>query len=198
VATIHKIYRCINNTNKKVYIGYTIKELEQRAKGHLRAVKKGSDFVFHKSIRKYGFENFTWEVLFESKDKKYILNEMETFFIKENNSFYENGFGYNMTYGGQGGMCGKKHNDTTKEKMKLAWEKRENRSFNLGKKHNDTTKEKMSRAKLGKKKSDEYKLSCSVRNKKRYEDVEHRKKMSEAIKLMWQKRRMAQQLGEQN
>jgi hypothetical protein len=38
-------------------------------------------------------------------------------------------------------------------------------------------------------------MVCSQRNKKRYEDVEQRKKMSEAIKLMWQKRKMSQQLG---
>jgi group I intron endonuclease len=198
MESIHKIYRCTNKINNKVYIGYTNKELEQRAKEHIRAAKKGSDYIFHKSIRKYGSENFTWEVLLESKEKKFILEEMEFFFIKENNSFYENGFGYNMTYGGQGVMVNKKHTETTKEKMRLAWEKRENRSFNLGKKHNDIAKEKMSRAKLGKKKNDEYKLICSERNKKRYEDVEQRKKISEAIKLVWQKRKMAQRFGEQN
>jgi len=195
MATIYRIYRCINNTNDKVYIGYTNKSLEQRAKEHMKAAKKDSEYVFHKSIRKHGFDNFRWEVLFESKDKNFILNEMESFFIKEHNSFYENGFGYNMTYGGQGGMAGKKHNENTKEKMKLAWQKRENKSTNLGRKFGEDTKEKMSLAKLGKKRSDEYKIICSNRNKKRYENAEHRKKLSEAIKLVWQKRKIAQQLG---
>jgi group I intron endonuclease len=194
--TIYRIYRSVNKINKKVYIGYTNKSLEQRTKEHIKAVKKGSKYVFHKSIRKHGSDNFTWEVLFESKDKNFILNEMEFFFIKEHNSFYENGFGYNMTYGGQGGMAGKKHDEPTKEKMKLAWQKRENRSINLGRKFSEATKEKMSLAKLGKKRNIEYKIICSNRNKKRYEDVEQRKKLSESIKLVWQKRKIAQQLGE--
>ena len=91
--TIYRIYRSVNKINKKVYIGYTNKSLEQRTKEHIKAAKKGSEYVFHKSIRKHGSDNFTWEVLFESKDKNFILNEMESFFIKEHNSFYENGFG---------------------------------------------------------------------------------------------------------
>jgi group I intron endonuclease len=130
MGTIYRIYRSVNKTNEKVYIGYTNKSLEQRTKEHIKAAKKGSEYVFHKSIRKHGSDNFTWEVLFESKDKNFILNEMESFFIKEHNSFYENGFGYNMTYGGQGGMAGKKHDEHTKEKMKLAWQKRENKVCN--------------------------------------------------------------------
>lgn len=126
----YKIYRCINEKNGKVYIGYTQKTLEKRIIEHKCAANKNSGYLLHKSIRKYGIESFTWEIIFESKDKNYILNEMERFFIEEHNSFFENGVGYNMTYGGQGGMSGKKHSDEVKLKMKIARNSSEFRARN--------------------------------------------------------------------
>ena len=130
MAKIYRIYKCVNTINGKVYIGYTNKLLEKRIAEHKAFAKKGSDYLFHKAIRKYGIESFKWQVIFESFDKNFILNEMEMFFIKENNSYYDDGFGYNMTFGGQGGMTNKKHTEETKEKMRLAWQKRENRVAN--------------------------------------------------------------------
>jgi hypothetical protein len=118
---------------------------------------------------------------------------MESFFIQEHNSYFENNHGYNMTFGGQGGMLGKKHSNDTKEKLKLARKKRDVEPM-LGKKHSSDAKEKMSLAKLGKKKDEEYKKTCSERNKKRYSDPEKRKILSEAIRLMWQKRKQ-QEIG---
>lgn len=116
----YKIYKCVNNINKKIYIGYTHKHLEKRIIEHKSASTKRSEYLLHKAIRKYGFENFSWEIVFESFDKKYALCELENHFINEYNSFYLNGCGYNMTLGGQGGMSGKTHSDETKEKMKIA------------------------------------------------------------------------------
>ena len=130
MAKVYRIYKCINTSNGKVYIGFTNKTLEKRITEHKNSAKNGSEYLFHKAIRKYGFEIFDWQVIFESLDKNFILNEMEMFFIKENNSYYENGFGYNMTFGGQGGMINKKHSEETKQKMKLAWQKREKRVAN--------------------------------------------------------------------
>ena len=194
---IYRIYKCTNISNGKVYIGYTHKDLSVRITEHKSSAKKGSPYLLHKAIRKYGIDSFVWESIYESFDQNFILNKMESFFIKENNSYYETGFGYNMTFGGQGGMTDKKHDEQTILKLKIARNKREVEPM-LGKKHSDSTKEKMSVAKLGKKRNDEYKTICSERNKKRYENVEQRKKMSEAIKLMWQKRKMAKELGVQN
>jgi group I intron endonuclease len=130
MAKIYRIYKCVNLTNGKVYIGYTNKPLEKRIIEHKTSAKNGSNYLFHKAIRKYGFEVFNWQIIFESLDKNFILNKMEKFFIKENNSYYENGFGYNMTFGGQGGMSNKTHSEESKEKMRLAWQKRENRVAN--------------------------------------------------------------------
>jgi group I intron endonuclease len=119
----YKIYKCTNIVNNKVYIGYTKKNLKKRISEHKCFAKNNSDYLLHKAIRKYGFENFIWEVIFECFDEKYALNEAEPFFIKEFNCFYENGFGYNMTFGGQGGMTGKTHSKEARQKMKIARQK---------------------------------------------------------------------------
>lgn len=164
---------------------------------HTSSAKNGSDYLLHKAIRKYGVDSFLWESLYESQDRDYLLSHMESYFIIENNSYFENGHGYNMTFGGQGGMTNKKHSEETLKKMKQA---RNNRKIEpmLGKKHNQEAKEKMRLAKLGKKKDKNYSLMCSERNKKRYQDPEKRKKLTEAIKLSWQKRKLMYQVGVQN
>lgn len=190
----YKIYKSINNINGKIYIGYTHKSLEKRITEHRCNSKKGSSYLFHKAIRKYGEDNFSWEVILESKDKEYILKEMEKFFIKEYNSYFETGQGYNMTYGGQGGMTDKKHSELTKQKMKISRNKRLFEPM-LGKKHSVEAKDKMRLAKIGKQRDLEFSKSCSERNKNRYLDPENRKILSEAIKISWIKRKQKQILG---
>ena len=190
----YKIYKCSNNINGKVYIGYTHKSLEKRMIEHRSCSKNGSYYLLHKALQKYGEDNFSWEIIFESKDKEHVLEKMESYFIKEHNSYFETGHGYNMTHGGQGGMTDKKHTTETKEKLKIARSKRVVEPM-LGKKHSDEAKEKMKLAKLGKEKSLEYKEMCSKRNKKRYLDPEKRKVLSEAVKLSWIKRKQKQMMG---
>ena len=190
----YKIYKSVNNINGKIYIGYTHKSLEKRIIEHRCNSKKGSSYLFHKAIRKYGEDNFSWEVILESKDKEYILKEMEKFFIKEYNSYFETGQGYNMTYGGQGGMTDRKHSELSKQKMKISRNKRLVEPM-LGKKHSVETKDKMRLAKIGKQRDLEYSKSCSERNKNRYLDPENRKILSEAIKISWIKRKQKQILG---
>lgn len=116
----YKIYKCINIINGKIYIGFTNKQFNTRITEHHSSSKAGSDHLLHKAIRKYGKENFEWEVIYESLDREHTLNNMEKYFIEEYSSYFETGLGYNMTYGGQGGMLGKKHSEETKQKMKEA------------------------------------------------------------------------------
>jgi len=185
VQQIYKIYRCENILNGKVYIGYTHKSLHKRTIEHKCLAKKGSNFLFHKAIRKYGFEFFKWEVIFESLDKNFLLDEMEGYFIKQNNSFYENGFGYNMTFGGDCGMRGMKHTEESKQKLKIARNKREIEPM-LGKKHSDESKEKMSLARLkNPNRVIQAQIAGKISAEKRKNDENYKLQQSQKIKEWW-------------
>ena len=110
------IYKAINKINSKCYIGKSIKTLAQRKAAHVYESKhKRNDFVFHKAIKKYGIENFEWEVVKKCKS----VEEMDTFeeyFINKFDSFYGNGIGYNMIKDGSSGMRGKTWSKTMREK----------------------------------------------------------------------------------
>ena len=76
---------------------------------------------FHNAIRKYGFENFKYEVLFKTYSKdietlKFVLDTMETYYIKKYDSVTS---GYNISYGGYG-KRGVTPSKETKEKMSEA------------------------------------------------------------------------------
>lgn len=98
------IYKVTNNINNKVYIGQS-NQIEARWKKHCHRslYDNGTDYncVFYRAIRKYGLENFTFEVIEECKEEE--LDEKEKYWIKQYNSFlgFENCNGYNMTLGGQ-------------------------------------------------------------------------------------------------
>ena len=185
----YKIYRCTNNVNGKVYIGYTQKSLDKRIIEHKSNSKKGSHYLLHKAIQKYGIDAFHWEIIFESKDKNYLLKEMECYFIKEYNSYFENNCGYNMTYGGQGGMTDKTHTEETKNKLKFARNKRDVEPM-LGKKHSDESKIKMSESR--KSNPDRF-MQASIAGKisaeKRKNNLEYTLKQSEKMKEIWASRK---------
>lgn len=90
------IYKATNKINGKCYIGQTRHSLEHRKTIHLRYAKKGVDTHFYQAIRKYGEENFEWEIICSTNNKKH-LNELETFYITKYNSIQN---GYNMVDGG--------------------------------------------------------------------------------------------------
>lgn len=99
------IYKWTNIITNKVYIGKTTRE-KQRKQEHLKD-RKRYDFAFYRALNKYGVENFTYEVLFEtysnSKEKiNIVLNALETYYIKKYSS-RDKRYGYNLTSGGDGG-----------------------------------------------------------------------------------------------
>ena len=94
------IYKFTNLVNGKIYIGQSI-NIEERRKSHIRASNSkkcnGYNYYLHKAFRKYGLENFKFEVIEECNKEQ--LNEREMFWINQYKSFlFENG--YNMTTGG--------------------------------------------------------------------------------------------------
>lgn len=98
------IYKYTNKINGHCYIGQSI-DIERRQYNHKSSAynEKSSDYnsQFHQAIRKYGLENFEFEVIAELTQKEYTketLNNLEKFFIKYYDS-YNNG--YNASPGGE-------------------------------------------------------------------------------------------------
>lgn len=97
---IYSIYKFVNKINHKVYIGYTSNWIA-RLKSHRTNFKKINS-AFYYAIRKYKWENFTYDIIYQSLDKDHTLNVMEEYFIREYNSHVDGKCGYNMSYGGEG------------------------------------------------------------------------------------------------
>ena len=57
------IYKAENIINGKMYIGQTIKTLEERKQQHLLNAKKGKGYKFQEALRYWGADNFRWTVL---------------------------------------------------------------------------------------------------------------------------------------
>lgn len=95
------VYKITNKNNGKVYIGLTNKTLQKRWRAHCNsAFSENDSYVFHKAIKKYGEDSFNKEIL-ESGLTENEAKEKEIFYIKKFNSYYSNGCGYNMTFGGE-------------------------------------------------------------------------------------------------
>ena len=91
----------ISFPNGKHYIGLTT-SLEQRTKEHKQSAKSGSSKYLYNSIRKYNMVDNLELIEIDTADTKDELCEKEIQYIQEYNSYYMNGNGYNMTYGGEG------------------------------------------------------------------------------------------------
>ena len=103
------IYKLVCIANSKPYIGFTTQTLERRWHGHLsEARNRKTDRLIINAIRKYGSQAFTKEIVYCSKNFDHTLNKMEEYFILQNNSHFQDGYGYNMNYGGNGNF-GYKH-----------------------------------------------------------------------------------------
>jgi predicted GIY-YIG superfamily endonuclease len=96
---IYSIYKATNLINGKSYIGYT-NELARRLKQHKQDSKNPKTY-FHRAIKKHGWNNFQWDIIYQSKERNHTLNEMEKYFIEEYNTFNN---GYNSTTGGECGI----------------------------------------------------------------------------------------------
>jgi len=95
---IYSIYKITNKTNGKTYIGFD-SNWPNRKYQHKSRSKKNKKYHLYLAINKYGWNNFEWDVIYQSTDASHTLKIMEPYFIKEFNSFTD---GYNMTEGGEG------------------------------------------------------------------------------------------------
>ena len=117
---IYSIYKATCIITNQCYIGFD-SNWPNRKKSHKRESKKNSNIKFYNAIKKYGWDNFEWDVIYRSKDDVHCLNVMEEYFINEYNSMKN---GLNTTPGGNrgpilsgkdNGMFGKTHSDKVKK-----------------------------------------------------------------------------------
>ena len=95
------IYKIINKVNNKIYVGQSI-NIEERWKQHQWKAFNSNELAYnsaiHAAFRKYGLENFYYEIIEECLPEE--LNEREIYWIEQLQSVVPNG--YNILSGGQG------------------------------------------------------------------------------------------------
>ncbi len=149
---VYTIYKATNKINEKSYIGFD-SNWPSRKYSHKKA--DGSCPYFHSAIKKYGFDNFEWEAIYQSLDYEHTLKIMEPYFIEQ---FYEN---YNLTLGGEGSTGfspSKEHRDIISKTHK-------------GKILSEETKSRLSSINKGTKLSEDHKKKMSDAHKKRWAKI---------------------------
>ena len=117
---IYSIYKATCIFTNQCYIGFD-SNWPKRKRDHKRESKKDNNIKFYNAIKKYGWDNFYWEIIYNSKDYDHCLNVMEEYFINEYDSMKN---GLNTAPGGcrgpillgeDNGMFGKTHSDKVKK-----------------------------------------------------------------------------------
>lgn len=156
------IYKITNKINGKVYIGQS-KDIKKRFENH--RCMNGSNPMYE-DMRKYGLENFTFEVLEECEEDK--LLERELYYMKKYKSV-ENG--YNLTY-----ESNPVYDERIKSKMIENMTER-HRSAEYRERQSEITKE------LWRNEEYRQKILSAIRSE------ESIQKISETSKKLWQERR---------
>lgn len=152
------VYLTTNKINNRKYIGVDTAN---------NKYYYGSGIAIKNALKKYGVENFTKEILFESDNNK-LLFEKEKILIEKYNAVESNEF-YNLADGGKGGAGTLASNESKiKHKIgalkgtKIMSEERKGKTYEeiYGDKA-DEEKEKRKQAGLGKKYSEERRINIS-------------------------------------
>ena len=180
------IYK-IEFPNGKHYIGQTTTSIEQRKREHKSCAKNSNKtFVLYNALRKYDMVETFELIQIDTADTLEELSEKEMKYILEYNSFYQDGKGYNMTYGGEG-VTGYVYTEEDKQRISEAQIKR----FD-----DPTEREKSSEAAIKRFQGDDERIrhgermkqritpelreKCSESQKKRFEDPKEIQKSVEA------------------
>lgn len=181
------IYMATNRVNGKEYIGQTVFSLEKRKCKHSwDALNKQNDMYFHKAIRKYGPENFDWEILHDDINDINDLNKLEIYYIGYYGTFNN---GYNLTLGG-GGKLGYKHSKQSLIRMSKAQLGEKNHMYGrkgvdnplYGRSLPKEIRNKMAKAHNGKRLSEEHKRKLGKANLGKKHTEAAKRRMSESKK----------------
>ena len=129
---IFSIYKITNLINSKRYIGFT-GEKNPKHRWWQHSSGRSQCLAVCGAISKYGKEQFSFEVIYQSKDGEHTLKIMEPYFIALNHSYRD---GYNLTKGGEG-TSGYKRTPEQVEKIRLR---------NIGRIASEETRQRMSEA----------------------------------------------------
>lgn len=97
------IYKATNLVNGKMYVGKTY-NFEKRKREHIYDID--DNCPFHRALKKYGLENFKWEIIDTASSDEEICDK-EKYWIKTLRTCVseKNSQGYNVTLGGEGGVA---------------------------------------------------------------------------------------------
>ena len=124
----YTVYKHVNKTNSKVYIGITSQTTEQRWKNG----KGYKSMYFERAINKYGWNGFEHIIIAQNLSKEDAC-ELERILIKAYNATNTK-YGYNQTLGGDGGGM-YKHHQTKEAKEKISKARKINGFTEEHKKH---------------------------------------------------------------
>ena len=96
---LNSVYCFTNQINGKKYIGSTIQNVEVRYRQHIyNSTHENThqyNYPLYQAIRKYGIENFTFEVIYQSECTEEEIRAIEANYIHQYNTISPNG--YNQT-----------------------------------------------------------------------------------------------------
>lgn len=131
------VYQIKNRVNEESYIGFTSRRLSRRWNEHLSMARRHSQTHLHRAMRRYGIENFRFEILEEGHDPEIGQHIREPYWISVLKPEY------NHTVGGEG-MNGyvfsDEQNKANSIRVKASWtdeRRKAMRKFQTGRKHSN-------------------------------------------------------------
>jgi len=110
------IYKATNKLDGKCYIGQSTFDLDKRKGEHLKgSQRQRPKHYLHRAIKKYGMENFDWEVIAECETRD-EMNKTEMKFIDKYKSLAPNG--YNCVMMAFGGDMFSQFSETKRERIR--------------------------------------------------------------------------------
>lgn len=145
------VYKIINILNGDYYVGSSI-DLLKRFSAHRKMLRKGNhhSIKLQRAVDKYGLDSFYF-VIVEVCSIDDMLNLEQ--------KYINSGCTYNVSLSAGCPMLGRKHNESTKDKFRKRAYPKGQECYQFGKKWSSELREKILSARIGQKRSDEFKES---------------------------------------